>query len=209
MAVPGRRLTRWGIGEALWAYYEIRLHEVPFPSIADAAYLVFPVGACVALLLFPVGHTTQSRWRLFLDGMIVAGSLFLVSWVTILAPLYHSDQSDRLAFIVSLAYPISDLVIFTVAGVVLVRVSGPPYRLSLTLLTLGLACFFALSDSAFFVYLAAKGEYASGNVIDIGWAAGLFLLIAVAAAAGRQVRTSTAVRWPCPGGHRCGCRSLR
>ncbi|MCV7218777.1 bifunctional diguanylate cyclase/phosphodiesterase [Mycobacterium crocinum] len=175
-------LLGWGIGEALWAYYEIRLHEVPFPSIADAAYLVFPVGACVALLLFPVGHTTQSRWRLFLDGMIVAGSLFLVSWVTILAPLYHSDQSDRLAFIVSLAYPISDLVIFTVAGVVLVRVSGP-YRLSLTLLTLGLACF-ALSDSAF-VYLAAKGEYASGNVIDIGWAAGL-LLIAVAAAAGRQ-----------------------
>ncbi len=126
-AVEGRTRLAWlslavgllgwgGIGEALWAYYEIRLHEVPFPSIADAAYLVFPVGACVALLLFPVGHTTQSRWRLFLDGMIVAGSLFLVSWVTILAPLYHSDQSDRLAFIVSLAYPISDLVIFTVAG---------------------------------------------------------------------------------------------
>ncbi|AKK27291.1 bifunctional diguanylate cyclase/phosphodiesterase [Mycobacterium sp. EPa45] len=175
-------LLGWGIGEALWAYYEVHLNEVPFPSIADAAYLVFPVGACAALLLFPLGHTIQSRWRLFLDGVIVAISLFLVSWVTILAPLYHSGDSDRLGFIVSLAYPISDLVIFTVAGVVLVRVSGE-YRLSLTLLTLGLACF-ALSDSAF-VYLTAKGEYVSGNVIDIGWAAGL-LLIGVAAVAGRQ-----------------------
>lgn len=175
-------LLGWGLGEALWAYYELSLHEVPFPSIADAAYLVFPVGACAALLLFPVGHTTQSRWRLFLDGVIVAGSLFLVSWVTILEPLYSSDTSGQLAFIVSLAYPISDLVIFTVAGVVLVRVTGE-HRLSLTLMTVGLACF-ALSDSAF-VYLTAKGEYASGNLIDLGWAAGL-LLITVAAVAGRD-----------------------
>ena len=119
---------------------------------------------------------------MFLDGLIVAGSLFLVSWVTILGPIYAAEATDRLLFVVSLAYPVSDVVVLTLAAVVLVR-SGPEHRLTLTLLTVGLACI-ALSDSLF-TYLSTKNEYASGDVIDIGWAAGL-LLIAVAAAASRQ-----------------------
>ncbi|WP_231748801.1 bifunctional diguanylate cyclase/phosphodiesterase [Mycobacterium sp. M26] len=175
-------LVAWGIGEAIWTYYELVLDQVPFPSIADAAYLVFPVAACAALLLFPSEHAGPFRGRVFLDGLIVAGSLFLVSWVTILGPLYFAGGTDRLGFVVSLAYPVSDVVVLTLAAVVLVR-AGPEHRLTLTLLTVGLACI-ALSDSLF-TYLAAKGEYSSGDVIDIGWAAGL-LLIAVAAAASRQ-----------------------
>lgn len=180
-------LTAWGIGEAIWTYYELVLDRVPFPSVADAAYLMFPVGACVALLLFPSEHAGPFRGRVFLDGLIVAGSLFLVSWVTILAPLYAAGGTDQLGFVVSLAYPVSDVVVLTLAAVVLVR-SGPEHRLTLTLLTVGLACI-ALSDSLF-TYLAAKNEYGSGDVIDIGWAAGL-LLIAVAAAASRQTTQET------------------
>ncbi|MBB3752352.1 diguanylate cyclase (GGDEF)-like protein [Mycolicibacterium sp. BK634] len=172
----------WGVGEAIWTYYEVHLHEIPYPSIADAGFLLLPVGACAALLLIPTEQRTNSRGRLFLDGVIMAGSLFLVSWVTILHPLYQSEASNRLGFIIALAYPISDILVLTVAGVVLVR-SVDSRRLPLTLLTVGLACF-ALSDSAF-AYLSAKGDYGSGDVIDIGWAAGL-LLITVAAAAGRD-----------------------
>ncbi|WP_328354626.1 EAL domain-containing protein [Mycobacterium sp. NBC_00419] len=175
-------LVAWGIGEAIWTYYELILDVVPFPSVADAAYLMFPVGACAALLLFPSEHAGPFRGRVFFDGLIVAGSLFLVSWVTILGPLYSARATDLLAFAVSLAYPISDVVVLTVAAVVLVR-SGVEHRLTLTLLTVGLACI-ALSDSMF-TFLAAKSQYASGDVIDIGWVAGL-LLIAVAAAASRR-----------------------
>ena len=174
-------LLGWGLGEVIWMHYERHLPEVPFPSIADAAYLVLPVGACLALLLFPVAGT-QSRGRLLLDGIIVALSLFLVSWVVILRPLYLAETPDRLGFAISLAYPISDIVLLTVAGVVLVRASSDN-RLSLTLLAAGVVCF-AFSDSGF-AYLAAGHRYASGNIIDIGWAAGL-LLITVAAAAGRE-----------------------
>ncbi|QEN17282.1 EAL domain-containing protein [Mycobacterium sp. ELW1] len=175
-------LLGWTVGEAIWTVYEVHLHQPPFPSIADVAFLLMPVGSCAALLLFPVDHTSQSRGRLFLDGVIMAGSLFLVSWVTILHPLDQSYTSDQFGFVISLAYPISDVVILTVAGVVLVRSSGQQ-RMSLVLLTAGLACF-ALADSAF-AYLSAKGSYSSGSVIDIGWAAGL-LFISVAASAARE-----------------------
>ncbi|WP_319432454.1 bifunctional diguanylate cyclase/phosphodiesterase [Mycobacterium sp. RTGN5] len=175
-------LLGWAVGETIWMYYEIHLRQAPFPSVAAAAYLVMPLGACTALLLFPVDHSTQSRWRVFLDGFIVAASLFLVSWVTILHPLYLSDTSNRWGFAIALAYPLSDIVILTVAGVVLVRATGNR-RLSLILLTAGLTCF-ALADSAF-AYLTAKGDYGPGSVIGIAWAAGL-LLISVAAVAGRD-----------------------
>ena len=175
-------LVGWAVGEAIWTYYELVLEQVPFPSIADAAYLIFPVGACATLLLFPVEHIGRFRSRVLLDGLIVAGSLFLVSWVTILAPLYTAGGTDRLGLVVSLAYPVSDVVVLTLAAVLLVR-AGVEHRLTLTLLTVGLACI-ALSDSLF-SYLAAKDQYASGDVIDIGWAAGL-LLVAVAAAVSRQ-----------------------
>ncbi len=175
-------VAAWAIGEAIWTHYELVLDEVPFPSVADGFFLIFPVGACAALLLFPSEYAGPFRGRVFLDGLIVAGSLFLVSWVTVLGPVYTADSTDRLLFVVSLAYPVFDVVVLTLAAVVLVR-SGAEHRLTLTLLTVGLACI-ALSDSLF-SYLSAKNQYTSGDVIDIGWAAGL-LLIAVAAAASRQ-----------------------
>lgn len=181
-------LVAWGIGEAIWTYYELVLNEVPYPSVADAAYLMFPVGACAGLLLFPSEHGGPFRGRVFLDGLIVAGSLFLVSWVTILQPLYAAGGTDQVAFAVSLAYPVSDVVVLTLAAVVLVR-TGPEHRLTLTLLTVGLACI-ALSDSLF-TYLTAKDEYASGDVIDIGWAAGLLLIAVAAAASGQSTHEPT------------------
>jgi diguanylate cyclase (GGDEF)-like protein len=175
-------LTGWAIGEVIWTYYELVLHQSPFPSIADAFFLMLPAGACAALLLFPSQDSGHSRGRLFLDGVIVAGSLFLVSWVTVLGPVYEAGAPDRLGFVISLAYPISDVLILTVAAVVLVRAPADQ-RAVLTLLTVGLACI-ALADSSF-TYLAATGQYESGNAIDMGWVAG-FLFITVAAAAGRE-----------------------
>lgn len=172
-------LIGWGVGQAVWAYYDLVAHEVPFPSVADAGYLLLPLSACAALLLAPVGSGV-SRGRLLLDGFIVAASLFLVSWVLILHEMYVSDQAGRVRLVVSVVYALADILVLTVAAVVLVR-AGSDRRLSLTLVTAGVACF-ALSDSAF-VYLVNHDAYASGNLIDIGWTAGLMLITVAGAAA--------------------------
>ncbi|MFN8073671.1 MAG: GGDEF-domain containing protein, partial [Mycobacterium sp.] len=176
-------LAGWFVGEVVWTYYELVAKQNPFPSLADAGFLLLPLGACAALLLFPDDYSNYSLGRVLLDGLIVAGSLFLVSWVTVLGPVYESSgDDDRLELIVSLAYPISDVVILTVAAMVLIR-AQTHQRLVLTLLTVGMACI-AVADSAF-VYLGTKDSYSSGDTIDLGWAAG-FLLLTVAAAAGRE-----------------------
>ena len=66
-----------------------------------------PLGACAALLLFPDDYSNYSWAGFFWTALIVAGSLFLVSWVTVLGPVYESSgDDDRLELIVSLACPI-------------------------------------------------------------------------------------------------------
>jgi diguanylate cyclase (GGDEF)-like protein len=175
-------LVGWAFGEMLWAYYELAGDETPFPSLADAGYLVMPVGFCVALMLFPGEQSSQMRGRMLMDGINVAGSLFVVSWVTVLEPMYRAGADTTLALVISLAYPVSDVVILTIATIALIR-ARRDQRVVLTLLTVAMACI-ALSDSAF-AYLSAENDYATGNVIDLGWVAGL-LLIMVAAAASRN-----------------------
>ncbi|MFN8031898.1 MAG: bifunctional diguanylate cyclase/phosphodiesterase [Mycobacterium sp.] len=175
-------LAAWAIGEAIWTYYEVVLKESPFPSLADAAFLLFPVASCIALLILPDQQFGPFRVRAFLDGLIVAVSLFVVGWVTVLGPAYSVEHTNRLAFVVALAYPLSDVLVLTMAAVVLVR-SGAGDRLPLTLVTVGVACM-ALSDSLF-AYLSAKDAYISGGMLDIGWVAGL-LFIAGGAVASRR-----------------------
>jgi len=167
-------LAGWFIGDAIWGHYEQwgRV-QGPFPSVADGAYLVFPVAACLALLLFPIGYPGQSQSRLVLDGLIVAGSLFLVSWASVLHAVFAAHSVDHFALGLALAYPVSDLVLITVAVLVLARTPAGQ-RAAMTLLTAGIALL-ALSDSAF-VYLIAHNDYVSGSAIDLGWLAGLLLL---------------------------------
>jgi diguanylate cyclase (GGDEF)-like protein len=168
-------LGGWAVGDAIWAYYQLVLgmEQSPFPSVADVAYLLFPVGACVALVLFPVGYSGQSRTRLVLDGLIVAGALFAVSWVTVLNSVYDAGGASRFAVALSLAYPVTDIVVLTVALVVLAR-ARTGQRLTLMLLTVG-NVLNALSDGAF-VYLTAHDAYNTGNLIDVGWVAALLML---------------------------------
>ncbi|MET0702995.1 MAG: EAL domain-containing protein [Mycobacterium sp.] len=172
-------LVGYAVGDGIWAYHELwRGYEsAPFPSVGDAGYLLYPIGACLALLMFPTGNRDQSQARLALDGVIVAGSFFVISWVSGLRELVESGSESAFAHAVSLAYPLADVVLITVALLVLTRARAGR-RGWMGLLTLGIALT-GLADSAF-VLLNVDDGYQSGNLIDLAWFAGL-LLMAVAA----------------------------
>jgi diguanylate cyclase (GGDEF)-like protein len=172
-------LVGYAVGDGIWAYYELwRGYETaPFPSIGDAGYLLYPIGVCLALLTFPTGISGQAQARLALDGAIVAGSFFVISWVCGLRELFETGDESALAYAVSLAYPLADVVMITVALLVLTRARAGR-RGWMSLLTLGIALT-GVADSAF-VLLNVDDQYQSGNIIDLAWFAGL-LLMAVAA----------------------------
>lgn len=174
-------LVCWVIGEVLWAYREIVEGRTAYVSLADVFYLSFSACAAAALMLFWDRRGAPAQGRILLDGVIVAGSLFAMSWLLGMHRIDLASATDRMQFAVSLAYPISDLVVLTIAALVVISAPAGRRRV-LSLLALGLACA-AVADTAY-AYLTIRGEYTSGDVIDLGWAAAL-LLIAVAAAAGR------------------------
>lgn len=174
-------LVCWNVGQVIWIYDELILRELPFPSLADPFFILFPLVACAALLLF-WNRGGRYRGLILLDGLIVAGSLFIVSWLLGIGRIYDAGAASRLEFVLSLAYPFVDLVVVTIAAVVLVS-AHPDQRPVMTLLTLGLICM-AVADSGY-AFLSAQREYFSGAAIDIGWVAGL-LLIALAGSAARN-----------------------
>ncbi|MEO3757562.1 bifunctional diguanylate cyclase/phosphodiesterase [Mycobacterium sp. B14F4] len=180
-------LGGWTFGEILCALLYLVLGQVSTPSVADIGYLLYPVGAIMALILFPVGYSNRSQARIVLDGLLVAAAMFEVYWLVLLRDVYPSaGVQGPLALSVSLAYPITDLMIITVAVLVLMR-ACTAHRLTLVLLTAG-NVLNALSDTLF-TYLSARGAYEAGSLVDVGWVGGL-LLLALAGLHGSRVSQS-------------------
>ncbi|HJU00022.1 MAG TPA: EAL domain-containing protein [Actinomycetes bacterium] len=178
----GYSALSWGSGQAAWTWYETVLgREVPFPSLADVGYLAAPPLAAAALITLPfAARSLAGRVRQVLDGLMIAASLLLASWVLVLRPLFRSGGDDLLGQVISLAYPIGDVVVGTIVLFILARARmgrgtrGTP----LPLLGGGLVAI-AVADSGF-VYLTAVGSYSSGALIDAGWFLG-YLMVLLAA----------------------------
>jgi len=169
----------WATGEALWSYYDlIRGVQVPFPSWADAGFLAAIPFACAGLVLFPSSRQrTALRVQSLLDGCIIATTMLFASWATVLGPLFRSHQGSVLKQTISLAYPVSDVVMMSLV-VILISRAGRRGWISLGLVMTGLVAF-AVADSSF-TYLTEVNSYGSGNFLDTGWVAG-YLLISLGA----------------------------
>jgi diguanylate cyclase (GGDEF)-like protein/PAS domain S-box-containing protein len=170
----------WGLGQAMWTWYECVLgRQVPFPSLADVGYLGMPVLTAAGLLTVPLAaQSAANRARSLLDGTLVSIGLLLISYLLLLKELIAAGADSAISLIISLAYPVSDVVIVTVVVFIFARDRHRhSARMPLLLVGAGLVTF-AFSDSGF-AYLTMIGAYSSGSVIDAGWFAG-FLLLAVA-----------------------------
>ena len=176
----GLSCLSWGTGMVIWTWYESVVGQDPFPSFADVGYLASVPFAAAALLCFPTAaQTVAGRIRTVIDGLMIAGSLLLVSWVLVLSPLFHAG-GDKLSQSISLAYPLGDVVLVTIVLYVSLRArrtsGATPFPLGL--IGGGLAAI-AVADSGF-VYLTATEAYSSGNLIDIGWFLGYTLILLAA-----------------------------
>jgi diguanylate cyclase len=168
-------LAAWTLSEVVVMYHRVWIGSVRplYPSVANAGFLLFPVAACVALLVFPAGHPGGNRFRILLDGAIVATALFVVAWVAVLRQAYAATAIKSSAAIVSLAYPVIEVVTVTVAVLVLARAHAR-WRVTVGLLTMGLTIIAA--SGAAYEYLFAHNNYAFDNPVGLGWSAGVVMV---------------------------------
>ena len=177
-AYMGASCLSWALGTAIWIYYLNMGEELPFPSLADVAYLATIPLAALSVQRLPA--TTSHRGsgaRDLLDGITVAASLLLISWGTALGTVYRGSEDDVWTLALSLAYPVGDLALVTIVVIILSR-DRSRSRGPLVLIAVGLVAV-AVADSGF-AYLTQIDGYAGAEALDTSWVAG-FLLIGLAA----------------------------
>jgi diguanylate cyclase len=168
-------LAAWAFSAIVVVYYRFwlgNLHPL-YPSALNGGFLLFPLAACIAMLVFPAGYPGGTRFRMVLDGAIVAASLFVVAWVAVLRQTYAATGVKSSAALWSLAYPASEIMTVTVAILVLARVHIR-WRLTIMLLTVGLTLIAAAGSA--YVYLVARNTYVYESPTGLGWSAGLVIL---------------------------------
>jgi hypothetical protein len=134
----------------VWSWFESVLgREVPFPSPADLGYLGLPPLAAMALLALPLAaQTTAGKLRTVFDGLMVAASLLLCSWILVLRHVFDAGADSPTSAVISLAYPVGDVVLITMVLTTWLRSRRTARQLpvSLPLVGSGLLAF-AVADS--------------------------------------------------------------
>ena len=167
-------LAGWAVGEVLWSVYEVRpdVEHATHPAAAEVVFSLYPVGAVVSLAL--LSHLSrQSPRRLMLDGLIVATSLFVISWVFVLDKQLRGDSGSRLATLIEV---FADVIILTTAILMLSRNRSNELP-SRSLLAGGIGTI-AAADIAL-VFQTGVGSYHLSDLTDLARVAG-FGLIALA-----------------------------
>jgi PAS domain S-box-containing protein len=171
----------WFVGNACLVYSQFSGDgQPPYPSVSDAFWLAAYLPAVAALLSFPVGSDRGSgRVRALLDGLIVAGSVLFVSKALVLTEVITAATGTWLARTVFLSYPMADIVLVTLAVLLIARTRGRVPG-ELVLVALGLASY-GVADTIY-AGLAAAGTFRIGTLADLGWICG-YLLVAFGATA--------------------------
>lgn len=156
------------------AIYEAVLRTVPIPSAADALLLCWVPCAVLGLLAAPTEpYGAGGRLRAVLDGLIAASALLFSAWITVLHPVYARGGEHALAKATLLAYPVTDILVATLALSVAGHVRRDMRRL-LRFIAAGLVLI-AVSNSA----RAVSGGSGIARVswVDVTLQAGLILVL--------------------------------
>jgi len=149
----------------------------PFPSVADAFYLAYYGG--VYVLLFGLIRSKVPRFHpsMWLDGLIGALGAVAVATSVLLGPALELTEGTTAAVVVSLAYPLADVLLLALL-VAVTAIFGIRRDRALVLLALGILSSFA--GDVVYLNLATRGVYVEGGPLDLTWLVGV-TLIAVAA----------------------------
>jgi signal transduction histidine kinase len=139
--------------------------EAPFPSIADPIYLSVYIVQVTGLLLLVRAQTPGRDRSSLIDAVIVATGLGLLSWVFLIVPYVRAPDLTLLQRVISIAYPVADVLLLAVA----VRLwrPGSSRNAATSLLTLALAALLIV-DTAYGLSQLTIG-WVPGGALDLIW----------------------------------------
>jgi len=151
--------------DALTAVNALRYAAPPFPSWADACFLAAYAFLFAALVFVPVSRSTRpQRRRTLIDGatVVLGGGVFV--WYFLLGPTIVAGAARPLAAVVSIAYPICDLLLLAGLSALLLRPSPTTLRTPLLLVAAGVLT--AVVADTIYGAAVLNGSYRNGDPLD-------------------------------------------
>jgi diguanylate cyclase (GGDEF)-like protein/PAS domain S-box-containing protein len=149
-----------------YSYPKYVLHaEVPFPSIGDAIYLAVYVALMLGLLLLVRRRNPGRNRNTLIDAAILTLGLSLLSWVLLIAPYLHDPTLSLLPKLVSVAYPLGDIILL--AAAIRLILDGGRRRPSFYLLSASIVSLLVTD----FVYgvMTLNNAFHHQLLLDLGW----------------------------------------
>jgi diguanylate cyclase (GGDEF)-like protein/PAS domain S-box-containing protein len=140
--------------------------DIPFPSFADALYLLeYPLYAAGVFLFIRWRSPNRDR-RSLIDALTLTVGLALLSWLYLILPYARNSELTWLQKSVAIAYPLGDILVLAMLARLLAP--GTARARSVQLLTLG-TIGVLVSDVAYGL-IQLHGTFRNGTIVDLGWA---------------------------------------
>ena len=179
-------LVCFWVGDLLWLVMAAIEGGDPYPSVADISYLAYYPAVLWGVLSFPaVLRSNGERLKFWLDALTVLVGGGMVVWYVLVGPTVASPGSDDpLATIVSIAYPVGDLVLLLAIAVTGLRRPHHVPRSALAFLFAALVV--SVAADLWFGATQLAGDYTTGGPSDWGYMA--FWLLSAWSAWSARVR---------------------
>lgn len=157
----GIALLLWGIGEAVWAFYELVLQTDPYPSPADVVWVIgyIPLFAALALR-FRSLQATPDRWQVIVIAVVFV-VLAVILAVSVFAPILGDPEVTPAEKFIGVLYPVGDLIVGTGALLIMLVLIGG--TLSRPWLFIALGFIVVSAADLLYTYLDWQGLYLSGS----------------------------------------------
>ncbi|HEX7346301.1 MAG TPA: hypothetical protein VF253_05890, partial [Candidatus Limnocylindrales bacterium] len=149
-------------GDLLWNYFEL-VGEDPFPSVADVLYLAGYPFIAFGLFLMIRRRTAGGDRGGLIDAAILTTAVGILSWTFLMQPQVTGADIDALSLAISLAYPITDVLL---VGVAMGLLTTPGARTVSFRLLAGSLLLLVMADTTYALQ-TFEGTYVSGGSLDL------------------------------------------
>jgi len=161
-------LGAFAVGDLVLYTFQDVLRRNDLPLAAGVFHLAcYPFMVGGFLLLIRARSPGNDRPSL-IDALAITTGVGLASWTFLVVPFAHAPQLGELARLVSMSYPLLDLLLL--ATVVRVAVGGGSRPAAFHLLLVSVLTLL-LTDAVYSVEQLSPGGYHIGGLIDVGWMA--------------------------------------
>lgn len=167
-------LLSFAIARTWWAVDDLVVHPtgVPFPSLPDYFFVLQYPFFFLAIILLPSIHPWMPRLRVILDDLLWMSTATALSWYFLLDHIFLGSGESVIADIISLGYPVGDLIVFYGLAVATTRPSRTlGDRWALYILSTAFVCLFIADSWAAVLLRSPRHVYLTGGPPDVFWTA--------------------------------------